>query len=88
MHPCFNNPFTAQIAEMVDGREGLKTTYAVKVFGYLTPATAHGTAMNGQPRPDLYFHRSLEMLLGAGLRAGFVLDGLEVARLPARPSGS
>lgn len=82
MHPCFNNPFTAQMAEMVDGGDGVKTTYAVKVFGYMTPATAPGTAMNGQPRPHLYFHRSLATLLGVGLRAGFVIDGLEERAFP------
>lgn len=88
MHPCFNNPFTAQMAEMVDGREGVKTTYAVKVFGYMTEAMAYGTAMNGQPRPHIYFHRSLETLLSVGLRAGFVIDGLEERAFPPdHPAG-
>ena len=88
MHPCFNNPFTAQMAEMVDGRDGVKTTYAVKVFGYMTPAMAHGTAMNGQPQPHIYFHRSLATLLGVGLRAGFVVDGLEERAFPPdHPAG-
>ncbi len=27
--------------------------------------------------PHIYFHRPLQALLGAGFRAGFVLDGLE-----------
>ncbi len=88
MHPCFNNPFTTKLAEMVDGRDGLKTTYAVKVFGYMTTAMAHGTAMSGQPQPHIYFHRSLETLLGVGLRAGFVIDGLEERAFPPdHPAG-
>lgn len=88
MHPCFNNPFTAQTAELVDGREGVKTTYGVKVTGYMTSAIAYGTALSGQPRPHIYFHRALGTLLGAGLRAGFVIDGLEERAFPVdQPAG-
>lgn len=88
MHPCFNNPFTAQMAELVDGRAGVKTTYGVKVTGYMTPAMAYGTAIAGQPRPHIYFHRPLQMLLGAGLHAGFVIDGLEERAFPTdHPAG-
>jgi hypothetical protein len=31
----------------------------------------------GEPEPHYYFERPLHLLLGAGFRAGLVLDGLE-----------
>lgn len=82
MHPCFNNPFTTQMAERVERQEGVTTVYAVKVFGYMTSASAYGYAMIGQPQPHIYFHRSLETLFGVGLRTGFVIDGLEERAFP------
>ena len=77
MHPCFNNPFTTHVAETGNGKDGNVTTYGVKVYCYMTNASAHGTAMSGQPQAHLYFHRPLEALLGAGFRTGFVVDALE-----------
>lgn len=89
MHPCFNNPFTTQMAEMVESRDGVTTLYAVKVFRYMTTAMAYGYAMSDQPQPHIYFHRSLETLLGVGLRAGFVIDGLEERAFPPdHPAGN
>ncbi len=82
MHPCFNNPFTTHVAETGNGREGNVTTYAVKVYRYMTSASAHGTAISNQPQAHVYFHRSLATLLGAGFRAGFVVDALEERAFP------
>jgi hypothetical protein len=82
MHPCFNNPFSTHVAEQEDRDGEIVTTYAVKVFGYITPAARRGLAIRGQPKPQLYFHRSLAVLLGSGLAAGFVIDGLEERAFP------
>lgn len=82
IHPCFNNPHTVQVAEMEDREGEIVTVYSVKVSGYLTESVSRGAAMMGQPRPQLYFHRPLHALLGAGLAAGFVLDGLEERAFP------
>jgi SAM-dependent methyltransferase len=87
LHPCFNNPSTIQMAELED-REGIfETTYAVKVSRYLTPFTRLGAAMHGQPVPHPYFHRPLGGLIGAGLDAGLVLDGLEECAFPPNYPG-
>jgi SAM-dependent methyltransferase len=83
IHPCFNNPGTAQLAELVDRDGEALMTYSVKVSGYMTPSVARGAAIFGQPEPQLYFHRSLQDLLGAAFEAGFVLDGLEERAFPA-----
>lgn len=82
MHPCFNNPFTTHVAETGNGRDGNVTTYAVKVYRYMTSAPAHGTALSNQPQAHVYFHRPLAALLGAGFRCGFVVDALEERAFP------
>jgi len=87
LHPCFNNSRTSQVAEMQDNAGQVVTTYAVKVCAYMTPTIAHGAAILGQPRPQLYFHRPLQVLLGACFEVGFVLDGLEERAFPPNHPG-
>ncbi|MGD9047844.1 MAG: class I SAM-dependent methyltransferase [Anaerolineae bacterium] len=82
IHPCFNNSKMAHVAEMEDRAGVLVTLYSVKVYGYMTPTVAHGAAIAGQPKPQFYFHRPLQDLLGAGFQAGFFLDGLEERAFP------
>ena len=83
LHPCFNNSHVVQMAEMEDREGHIVTVYSVKVSGYMTPGMAKGAAIAGQPKPQLYFHRPLQVLLGAGFEAGFVLDALEERSFPA-----
>jgi 2-polyprenyl-3-methyl-5-hydroxy-6-metoxy-1,4-benzoquinol methylase len=83
LHPCFNNSHVVQMAEMEDREGEIVTVYSVKVSGYMTPTVARGAAIAGQPKPQLYFHRPLQVLLGAGFKAGFVLDALEERSFPA-----
>lgn len=88
LHPCFNSPHVAHVAEMEDRAGNIITNYAVKVFRYISPSVAHGVAIHGQPKAQLIFHRPLEVLFGAGFAVGFVLDGLqERAFPPDHPSG-
>ena len=82
LHPCFNSPHMALVAEHEDREGDLVTIYSVKVFSYITPTVTHAAAMRGQPKPQLIFHRPLEVLLGAGFEAGLVLDGLEERAFP------
>jgi SAM-dependent methyltransferase len=82
MHPCFNSPHMAHMAEMQDREGQVSTLYSVKVFGYLTPSLARGAAIVGQPQPQVYFHRPLQVLFGAAFDAGFVLDALEERAFP------
>jgi 2-polyprenyl-3-methyl-5-hydroxy-6-metoxy-1,4-benzoquinol methylase len=81
-HPCFNNTNASHVAEMSDQAGKIVTTYAVKVSGYITPTTARGAAIPGQPEPQLYFDRPLCVLLGACFKAGLVLDALEEPAFP------
>ena len=82
IHPCFNNPHMAHVAEMEDREGEIVTVYSVKIFGYMTPGVSKGAAIAGQPKPQLYFHRPLQGVLGAGFGAGFVLDALEERAFP------
>ena len=82
LHPCFNNAHMVQMAEMEDRGGEVVTIYSVKVYGYMTPSVERGAAIAGQPKPQLYFHRPLQVLLGAGFKAGLVLDDLEERAFP------
>lgn len=82
LHPCFNNSHVIQMAEMEDRAGKVVTVYSVKVSRYMTSGVARGAAIAGQPKAQLYFHRPLQVLLGAGFRAGFVLDALEERSFP------
>jgi 2-polyprenyl-3-methyl-5-hydroxy-6-metoxy-1,4-benzoquinol methylase len=82
MHPCFNNPLMSHVAELQDREGDFVTVYSVKVFGYMTPTVARGAAIAGQPQPQLYFHRPLQDVLGAGFDAGFVVDALQERAFP------
>jgi len=88
MHPCFNNPSTTHTAEQEDRDGEIVTTYAMKVYGYLSPVARRGAAIRGQPRAQVTFHRSLQTLLGICFEAGFVMDALEEPGFsPDHPSG-
>jgi len=82
MHPCFNSPNTTRTAEQADVAGEIVTTYAMKVYGYLSTVARRGAAIRGQPKPQVYFHRSLETLLGQCFEAGFVVDALEEPAFP------
>ena len=77
LHPCFNNPSTQTVAEHGDREGELLTVRTVKVERYMTPFSAKGIGIVGQPTPQIYFHRPLHALLEPFLRHGLVLDGLE-----------
>jgi 2-polyprenyl-3-methyl-5-hydroxy-6-metoxy-1,4-benzoquinol methylase len=84
-HPCFSTTTMRKVVEEEDRGGELVTTYAVKISRYITPTTAKGLGMIGQPVPQLYFDRPLSLILGACFAAGFVLDGLEE---PVFPEGA
>ena len=77
MHPCFNNPRTRMCAEQEDRDGTLSTARTVKVERYLTPFSAKGIGIPGQPVPQTYFHRPLSLLLEPFFRHGLAVDGLE-----------
>jgi len=77
LHPCFNNPSCRMSVEHEDREGELRTVRTMKVERYLTPFSAKGIGIPGQPVPQTYFHRPLQALFEPFFRNGFVLDGLE-----------
>jgi 2-polyprenyl-3-methyl-5-hydroxy-6-metoxy-1,4-benzoquinol methylase len=82
MHPCFNGLHATFVAEGYDNGRDMVTRHALRLSRYLTPFTAEGIAIRGQPEPQPYFHRPLGALLAPFLSAGLVLDALEEAAFP------
>jgi len=81
MHPAFNNPSAALMAEEWDDGE-LHTRYAVKVPRYMTAFTSNGLALRSQPQPQLYFHRPLQDYLNIAFQNGFILVGFAERAFP------
>jgi len=81
MHPAFNNPSAALMAEEWDDGE-IHTRYAVKVSRYINQFLSEGLALRNQPRPQLYFHRPIKNYMNAAFQNGFVLDGFDEHAFP------
>jgi len=83
-HPCFHSAAIQRFAETYEneaGRHVIQT--GIKVSSYLSPFARKAEGIVGQPEPQWYFHRPIQVLLRAGFEAGFVVDGLEEPGLPA-----
>ena len=81
MHPAFNNPSVALMAEEWDDGQ-IQTRYAVKVPRYINPFQSAGLALRNQPKPQLYFHRPIKDYLNLAFQNGFVLDGFDERAFP------
>jgi 2-polyprenyl-3-methyl-5-hydroxy-6-metoxy-1,4-benzoquinol methylase len=77
MHPCFNNPRVKLGMEEEDRDGEIITEYFVKSAKYIDIPPQKGLAIIGQPVPQYYFHRPLNVLFKTCFQAGFVMDGLE-----------
>ncbi len=77
MHPCFNSIGANKIIEEIYSDGDLVSCPAIKISAYITPATGKGLGVIGQPLPQNYFHRPLNVLFEPCFQAGFVLDRLE-----------
>ena len=51
---------------------------------YLTPHTYLGDAIPGQPVPHNYHHRSLQNIMGACFKTGFIVNGLMETGFPGK----
>ncbi len=78
VHPCFNSGVGMKRIIEEEDRDGeIADAYAIKISNYATPTMYKGLGIVGQPVPQFYFHRPLNVLLNTCFRAGFVLDALE-----------
>ncbi len=81
-HPAFNNASAVRMVEQMDVDGEIKEIYSVKISRYMTPYHAHGVALRGQKRSQVYFERPLEYYLNLGFKYGFILDGFEERAFP------
>lgn len=82
IHPAFCGGNSVRIVEQVEHEDHVERRYSVKVSQYITPRTARGIAVEGQPEPQWYFDRPISLLLAPFFRAGLVVDGIEEAVMP------
>lgn len=76
LHPCFMPNGMTRFVEEEDRDGQIIKRHGVKISHYLTPNTAKGLAVKGQPQAQYYFHRPLNALFGPCFAAGFAIDGL------------
>jgi 2-polyprenyl-3-methyl-5-hydroxy-6-metoxy-1,4-benzoquinol methylase len=81
MHPAFNNPSTALMAEEWDDGE-IHTRYALKTSQYMTHFQSQGLALRNQVKPQLYFHRPILYYMNVAFQNGFILDVFEERSFP------
>ena len=81
MHPAFNNPSKALMAEEWDDGQ-LHERYAVKISRYMTQFQSAGLALRNQPKPQLYYHRPIRDYLNLAFQYEFILDGFEERAFP------
>jgi 2-polyprenyl-3-methyl-5-hydroxy-6-metoxy-1,4-benzoquinol methylase len=86
-HPAFNTLGASRVIEESDSDGGMHTIHAVKLTRYLSPRTALGTGVVGEPAPHRYFDRSFSDLLTPAFEAGLMLDVLQEVGAPLPPSG-
>jgi 2-polyprenyl-3-methyl-5-hydroxy-6-metoxy-1,4-benzoquinol methylase len=89
-HPCFNQTTARKIIEEEDRDGQLVTSYALKIYSYLTTTVQKAMGAPNEPNPHYYFDRPLNVLLNTCFKAGFVMDGLEEPKFesgeqPGRP---
>lgn len=82
-HPAFNNASMVKMAEQMDTGGEIKSVYSIKISRYMTLYHAHGLAVRGATKPQVYFERPLQYYLNLGFQNGFVLDGFEERAFPA-----
>jgi SAM-dependent methyltransferase len=76
LHPAFNSGDVVFVTDEAMDGGGVVRTHSIKRSTYIRPSTDQGTALEDQPFPHWYFHRSLQDILEVFFAAGWVVDGL------------
>jgi 2-polyprenyl-3-methyl-5-hydroxy-6-metoxy-1,4-benzoquinol methylase len=82
MHPIFSSGSARLYAEQVDEAGRFKQKTGVKLTEYSQPLVFQGEGIAGQPVPQYYFHRPLDLLLQAFFDNGFMLNGMIESTFP------
>ena len=81
-HPVFNSGTARPVAEQYeyDGKTVVRS--GITVTDYAEPYTYKGFGIPGQPEPQYYFHRPVNLLFNTCFKYGFVLDDMEEPVFP------
>ena len=81
-HPVFNSGTARPVAEQYehDGKTVVRS--GITVTDYAEPYTYKGFGIPGQPEPQHYFHRPINLLFNTCFKYGFVLDDMEEPVFP------
>jgi len=82
MHPAFNSGETRLVGEQFEKDGEMVTKFGVTVTDYAKPFAYRGLGIVGQPVPQHYFHRPINLLFNTCFKHGFVLDGIEEPTFP------
>ncbi len=80
MHPAFNSNGSRNSMEREYNANGVQERFGVWVPEYLKSRSYTGIGIVGQPRPHIYFHRPINLLLRLFLDQGFRLSAFEEPR--------
>ena len=81
-HPVFNSGTARPIAEQYEQDGGIVVRSGITVTDYAKPYTYKGFGIPGQPEPQYYFHRPINLLFNTCFKYGFVLDDMEEPIFP------
>ena len=88
-HPCFHSAAIQRYTEMYEEESGRHIVRSgVKVSSYLSPFARQTEGIVGQPEPQWFYHRPIQVLFQSGFSAGFVVDGIEEPGLQAPAKAS
>ena len=81
-HPVFNSGTSRPIAEQYEQDGEIVVRSGITVTDYAKPYTYKGFGIPGQPEPQYYFHRPINLLFNTCFKYGFVLDDMEEPIFP------
>jgi len=81
-HPVFNSGTARPVAEQYEHDGQIVVRSGITVTDYAEPYTYKGFGIPGQPEPQYYFHRPINLLFNTCFKYGFVLDDMEEPVFP------
>jgi hypothetical protein len=84
IHPCFHSAAIQRFSETNEDEAGRHVIRnGIKVSQYLSSFVRKSEGIIGQPEPQFYFHRPMNMLFQACFKTGFIMTGMEEPGFPA-----
>lgn len=81
-HPVFNSGTARHIAEQYEQDAEIIVRSGITITDYAEPYSYKGFGIPGQPEPQYYFHRPINLLFNTCFKYGFVLDDVEEPVFP------